>query len=104
MAQKIYQGGIVTVSTAGTRVQLTSTATRAYAISIQAHPSNTGTIYVGDSTVASSACMAALSAGMSFDIEGTHRKDATDEFIASDYYVDASVNGDKVVWSYQGAR
>lgn len=100
MALKLTQLGQVTVTSAGTRVQITATSTPTYYVTIQADPGNSGTIYVGDSSVSSTVCAAALSAGASIRIEGPKYRNSTDEVVLSDIYVDASANSQKVNVGY----
>lgn len=84
------RSGQVTVTTAGTAVQMTSV--RGTAFAIQALPTNTGYMYIGsDSTnldVASTTGYI-LGAGGSLAL-------ACDNL--SEIWVDASVNGEKVCW------
>jgi hypothetical protein len=78
--------GVQTVSTAGTRVQLTSNACKA--IVIKASVSNAGTVYVGGSSV-SAANGFPLAAGdtISLDISNTNV-----------IWIDASANAQSVSW------
>lgn len=84
------RSGQVTVSTAGTAVQMTDVRGEIFAIA--ALPSNTGTVYVGsDSTnldVASTTGYP-LAAGQSVSV-------ACDNL--SEIWVDSATNGDKVAW------
>lgn len=96
MAQKIVTLSAVTVSTAGTRVRISSSSIAIKAITIQASSGNSGIIYVGDSSVSSSNGIA-LSAKDSVSIT----PEAPDfELNLSDYYIDAATNGDSVHVSY----
>lgn len=76
--------GVTTVAAAATRVQLNNIACKS--ISIRAHSTNTGLIYVGNSSVAA-ANGRRLSPGESYDA-------AIDN--ANRFYVDAATNGDGV--------
>lgn len=78
--------GVQTVSTAGVRVQLTSNACKA--IVIKASVSNTGTVYVGGTSV-SAANGFPLAAGdtISLDISDTNV-----------LWVDASANAQSIAW------
>lgn len=103
MAERLKTGAAKAVTTAGTAVQLEATGIRCSAIIIQALPANTGYIYVGDSTVASTNGFA-LGAEDSLMIGGANRRGGDDEFIASDIYIDSSVNGEGVTWQYVKVR
>lgn len=98
---KVFSIADVTVTTAGTEVQLSSTTIRASSVTIQALNTNTGFIYVGDSNVASGRGIE-LDAGqaitISADLSG---RPGGDEIDLSDIYVDSSVNGEKVKVVYQ---
>jgi hypothetical protein len=82
--------GRTVVTTAGTRVQLSTSNARVGAVAIQAETDNTGVIVVGGSTVVASQATRrgiALSAGevVSLDVDQL-----------SDIYLDSTVNGDGV--------
>lgn len=89
----------VAVASAGTAQQISSSNRPVISITFQAHPSNTGNIYVGDSDVASDRGYA-LGAGEAIEFVGDPRFRAADEFILSDFYADADVNGEKVKVEY----
>lgn len=95
-----------TVTTAGTRVQFTATAIYATSIYVEALGSNTGFIYVGDSTVSSTVYAARLGAGqgISFAIDGDPKASAAtggNEYNLNFLYIDSSVNGEKALVTYQ---
>jgi hypothetical protein len=81
--------GNVTVTTAGTRVQLSGASVPVKFVIIRAHIANTGTIYVGDSAVAA-ANGYRLTAGepILWPIDNLNK-----------LYVDASVNGEGVSYA-----
>ena len=85
--------GTKTVSSAGTRVQVTTTPTPVRRIRFQAPPGNSGITYVGISTVSASV------AGIELPASGGNE---TVDFIEgrpgdlSEFYCDAATNGDKV--------
>ena len=79
----------VTVTTAGTRVVLSATQKLCYKITVEADKDNTGYIYLGDVTVASTKYIARLGAGDSYTID----IGLTD---VNKYYVDSSANSQKV--------
>lgn len=60
--------GRKTVTTTGTREQLTTNGTKVGAITIQALRTNTNVVYVGDSTVSSSTHFQSLAPGGSIQI------------------------------------
>lgn len=95
MAQKLFTLAAITISTAGTRQAISSTAVPVASYLIEADASNTGKVYVGDSTVASTNGVA-LSAGESLSAE-SHEDDELD---LSDVYVDTATNGNKVRVQY----
>lgn len=78
--------GQITVTTAGTRVQGTSTP--CIAVLLKALPSNTGVIYVGNSTVDSST-------GFPLEAGGTMLAEVAD---LNELYFDASENAQKVAY------
>ena len=83
--------GSQTVTTAGTRVQLTATATPCRLVNIFAKAGNTGNIFVGGSTVSSARGMVLEQAR------------STDWFPIDDLskiYIDAATNGDGVQYAY----
>ncbi len=92
--QPVYLSKVV--DTAGTEIQLSSTELLVYSFIIEAKPANTGFIYIGDSTVSSTAGIR-LAAGGSFsssDIQLGGNYSA--QFDLSDWYIDSSVNGEGV--------
>lgn len=80
--------GKVTVTTAGTEVQISASSVSVKSITIKSLAANTGTIYIGNSTVASTNGYA-LAAGqaISFDIDDLNK-----------VYIDSSVNGEGVTY------
>lgn len=88
-----------TVTTAGTRTALTSSTLQVYEVVVKALASNTGTIYIGDSTVASSNGYE-LSAGASFSIPLTMIPKTGSVVDLNWIYIDASVNGEGVCVAY----
>ena len=85
------RNGTQAVTTAGTRVQLTATATPANAVHVEAKPGNTGYIYVGGPTVSSTDYATRLAPGDAFDV-------AIDD--VSKVWIDASVSLDGVTYGY----
>ena len=82
--------GSKTVTTAGTEVQLTSTATKCFYVIITALTTNTGTIWVGGSTVASGRGVPLVSLqSCRIDIDDL-----------SKIYIDSTVNGEGVSYCF----
>jgi hypothetical protein len=91
----------VTVTTAATRVAISSTDLYVSSVYFEALGTNTGYIYIGDSVVSSTAYMTRLAAGVGFaqSIDTTGGKTGV-EINLKHYYVDSSVSGEKVQMSY----
>ena len=88
-----FTAGTITVSSAGTRVQVTSTPTPVRRVRFQAPPGNSGITYVGASTVSASV------AGIEFPAAGGNESvDFTEGRPGdlSEFYCDAATNGDKI--------
>ena len=85
--------GTKTVSSAGTRVQITTIPTPVRRVRFQAPPGNSGITYVGISTVSASVAGIELPAG-----GGTETVDFIEGSPGdlSEFYCDAATNGDKV--------
>jgi len=78
----------VTITTAGTRVQLASDISVITNIKFKAPSSNEGLVAIGDSTVSMTKGYE-LSAGQTLELPRVE---------LSEVYVDAATNGDKVSW------
>lgn len=89
-----------TVTTAGTRVRMTTTSTYVISVYIEALKTNTGVIYVGGSDVSSTKYIAALSAGVGFGISTDARGRLGGEFELSSLWFDSSVSAEKVQVTY----
>jgi aryl-phospho-beta-D-glucosidase BglC (GH1 family) len=85
------------VPTAGTRVQANSgTSRQATTVIIQALTSNTGNIYVGDSTVASTlGLMLAPGASITLNADQDLENEDKTYIDVADIYIDAATNGNK---------
>lgn len=92
----------VTVSSAGTAVQVSSTSLRVSSATIMADPDNAGKIHVSDENVASSGDEGApLSANGALVLEAPDEKDGTPEDIdLSKVYIDAADNGSSAIVLY----
>lgn len=101
MSIKLFTAPQKTVTTAGTRVQVSTTDTVITSLVIQADPTNTGKIYVGDSSVSSTQASAALAAGQAFTIDpDASGRSGQEEYVLSDFWIDSSVSGEKAYISY----
>jgi len=87
----------LTVTTAGTRVQINSgTLLRCTSCVLQAHEDNTGKIYIGDADVAAGRGIAlAPDAVFAYGADQSGRPGG-EEFDLASIYVDAETNGNKV--------
>lgn len=101
MSIKVFTQARITVATAGTRQQVTATPTDVTTAVFTADPANTGIIYVGDDAVSATRSALVLQKGQAGAISDDESGRAGgEEFVLSDFYVDASVSGDKVYVSY----
>ena len=89
---KIKTIAAVTVTVAGTEQPLSATTVMVYAVTIVSLSTNTGTQYIGDSTV-TSANGIPFTAGDTMELETPQMARATDQFDISKIYVDSSTNG-----------
>lgn len=89
-----------TVTTAGTREQLTTAKKTVPSVIFQAEQSNTGKIYVGDDTVTSTNCIVELSAGDTIELSASTFGDAQANWDLTDFFLDASVSTDGVFCGY----
>ena len=87
--------GTATVTTAGTRVQLSATSAACKRVFIQAHESNTGTIVVGSITVV--AALAGRSGFALFSAQGEWFNVNNLNLL----YVDSTVSLDKIHYYYE---
>lgn len=90
------QDGTATVSTAGTRVPLSSTSTMCSQVTITAHESNTGTVVVGSNTV-----VAAVNGRRGTPLYSTQSVTLNINDL-NKVYIDSTVSGDKVTFSWLG--
>jgi len=84
-----------TVTTAGTRVQVSTDKIMVNALIIQAHENNTGDIYVGDENVSASRGIA-IGKGQPYQYAAHPQMQMLSEFLLSDVWIDAEKSGDKV--------
>lgn len=93
-----------TVTTASTRVQLTTVNLMVFCITIQALPGNTGNIFVGDSSVSSTQAFVELTPGSVYVLDGymnPNQKGTMETMNISRIYIDSEENGDGVHIGYQ---
>lgn len=94
---------VITVTTAGTKAQVSASDLWVSSAYFEAASANSGTIYIGDSTVTSTKYMSArtsgLGLGISWDSSGQGRPGGS-EINLKYFYVDASVNGSKCMVTY----
>lgn len=91
---------VKTVTTAGTRVALSSSQIFIRNLVIQANPLNSGNIFVGGSNVASTNGVI-LTPGASFQIEAPEMgMGGADDLDLSDIYIDSAQNNDTVRIAY----
>jgi len=94
MALRVVQG-TATVTTAGTAVQLSATATSITSILIQAESGNTNNIYFGDSTVDSNNGFV-IAPSCELNLSGDDIRGITEGMILSDMYIDADTDANAV--------
>lgn len=88
-----------TVAAAGTRTALGTVSLQVHEVVVKALAANTGIIYLGDSTVASSNGYE-LSAGQSFSVPLTMIPRTGSVVNLTSIYIDSSVNGEGVCVAY----
>lgn len=100
---KLIPLGKITVAVAGTRVQFTATQIPTTQIVVQADSGNAGAVYIGDVTVASGIRIS-LAADKVARIGAEDIRGVAEQFVLSDFYVDAATNGDSIHVFYMGRR
>lgn len=100
MGWAFQQGGKKTVTTAGTRVQLTTSDAHKnlHGIIIAPDPDNVGRVFVGDEDVAADAH--AFSLGATQDPVIIRSEHVIGNLDATTIYVDAANNNDAVQWGF----
>lgn len=92
---------IVTVSSAGSAVQFKLTSFEVQSFLITANPSNTGTVYIGDSNVDASLGLGTpLIASDSVSFESGIYEGTNEKWELSSFYVDSTASGDKIIIQY----
>ena len=89
-----------TITTAGTRVQVSTTDLFVKQVTITGHAANTGHIYVGGSDVSSTVGLQLKVGASPLTIGGVQVSGRDDYINLKNMYVDASVNGEKVSLLY----
>lgn len=92
---------VVTVTTAGTRVQLTASALHATAVVVSGDSLNTGKVYIGDVTVDNTNGHE-LAPGQSITIEPPSERGWIPDLLLNTLYADTATNGNKVRVQYIG--
>jgi len=98
MPLRLVSLGTVTVTTAGTAVQISANEISASSIIIQASDLNTGKIFYGDSTVDSTDTF--LCPGQSVPLAGDSLRGISEALFLSDLFVDAENDGNAVHVAY----
>ena len=88
------------LDSAGTAQALSSTSILCEAVIITAATGNTGTIYIGDSNVASNRFALELDAGIAGTIDSPTAKGGSDMFDLKDIYFDGGTTGDDINVAY----
>lgn len=92
-----------TIASAGTRVQLTASATYVQAVFFEAHEANAGSVYVGNSSVSTASYVKCLTAKQGFSISALpHSQPGPDGGMVelSKFWVDAGTAAQVVCVSY----
>ncbi len=92
-----------TVTTAGTQVQLSTVDLMATAVVFEGKRGNTGYIYIGDLNVSNALYMASIGSAERFSMafgSDYGPRVMGDEINLKNIWVDSSVNGEIVMWSY----
>ncbi len=103
MAIKMFTAVAKSVTTAGTRVQLTTADTPVLSVTIQASTANTNGLWVGDSDVAV-ARGTRVAAGQAFTMSAETTGRHGEEFLLSDIWLDSDANGNTGWISYVKRR
>ena len=91
--------GPTTVTTAGTRVQLSNTANKVKRIQFATRTGNTGRLFIGDSTVSATVSGWELSVEVAARAKGSLALDFGEgSVLMSVFYVDGTVNGEILDW------
>jgi len=86
------------VASAGTAERLTAAMTLTHSVEIAARDSNTGDVYIGDSTIDNTAT--GLSAGESMTVSAPLVRGNQGELDLTEIFVDADTNGEGVNLTY----
>ena len=93
---------VKTVTTAGTRIQATATTSiHPSSVYFEALGTNTGFIYIGLSNVSATVYIARLSPGQGISMGADTIGSDLTLLQLSNFYIDSSVNGEKVQMTYQ---
>lgn len=86
--------GTTTVSSAGTRVQLSNTVDRVLGYNIKALAGNGNKVYFGTSNVSATN-------GYELSAGNTITREYRNSVKISSFYVDSATNGDKICWEFE---
>ncbi len=104
MALKFYPLADVSMSSAGSAVQISTTIAGQPSIIVQAPSGNTGSIYIGDSTVTPTKGIE-LIASASLSLDGSFLKHSSDEVFLLDLYACQSAGSvNKLKVAYLGRK
>lgn len=93
----------ITVTTAGTRVQVSASKNSCVQVRFEAPAGNTGAgIYIGDSSVSATRYMAYIpkGTGITFSMLNHGASPNSNEYDLTKFYVDGAANGDKLNVGY----
>lgn len=93
------QTSTATVTTAGTRVRLSSTSILSESILVIAAAANTNNVYVGGSDVSSTNGIP-LSPGQSIVLQGAAARNSSEQINAKEIWLDADTNGNIARYLY----
>ncbi len=103
MAIKMFTMAAKSVTTAGTRVQMTTSEIPVISVTIQASTANTNGLWVGDDAVAVARGVR-VAAGQSYTMSSEAVGRGGEEFLLSDIYFDSDANGNTGWISYVKRR
>lgn len=92
---------VLTVTTAGTRQQFTTSSIASPYIRFEALGTNTNPVFIGLSTVSATVYIARLAAGTSITLQApTYARGLGSEFDLTAFWADVTTNGEKISWTY----
>lgn len=100
MASRITTLAQVNLTSAGTAQQISTSTIPAEVVVISAPSANSGSIYIGDSNVASNRYLAVLSPGQRMSIEAGNESGGTDMLDLAEIYFDGDTTNDDIQVGY----